>query len=220
MFPSVIYDDFFENPDLVVDLANSLDYEMGDGAWPGKRTEEIARIKGLKSFADSVTDKVLRLFYPDKQYSYVAKLVFQKVEGMHEDQFHVKNRGWIHKDSGRVIGGIIYLDKDPEEETGTSLYKNRQLTFPHSPEEDSCKRRWYTGKDVSDEEYHNLFYSNPTHFEETVKVKNVYNRLFMFNGNEYHGVQTYGSRDRTRLTLAFFVTFVNHNNYAFPTHRE
>ena len=127
---------------------------------------------------------------------------------------------WIHKDSGRAIGGIIYLDKDPEEETGTSLYKNKQLIFPHSHEEDSCKRRWYTGKDVSDEEYHNLFYSNPTHFEETVKVKNVYNRLFMFNGNEYHGVQTYGSHDRTRLTLAFFITYVNHNTYPFPTIRE
>ena len=153
-------------------------------------------------------------------FCYYAKVVFQKVKGFHEDQFHVKNRGWIHKDSGRAIGGIIYLDKDPEEETGTSMYKNKQLIFPHSHEEDSCKRRWYTGKDVSDEEYHNLFYSNPTHFEETVKVKNVYNRLFMFNGNEYHGVQTYGSHDRTRLTLAFFITYVNHNTYPFPTLRE
>ena len=220
MFPAVIFDDFFENPDIVVDLANSLDYEIGDGAWPGIRTEELGKIKGLKSFADSVTDKILRMFYPDKQFGYYAKLGFQKVKGFHEDQFHVKNRGWIHKDSGRAIGGIIYLDKDPEEETGTSLYKNKQLIFPHSHEEDSCKRRWYTGKDVSDEEYHNLFYSNPTHFEETVKVKNVYNRLFMFNGNEYHGVQTYGSHDRTRLTLAFFITYVNHNTYPFPTIRE
>ena len=220
MFPAVIFDDFFENPDLVVELADSLDYEMGDGAWPGVRTEELGKIKGLKFFADSVTDKVLRMFYPDKQFSYYAKLVFQKVKGFHEDQFHVKNRGWIHKDSGRAIGGIIYLDKEPQEETGTSLYKNKQLIFPHSPEEDSMKRRWYTGKDVSDEEYHKLFYSNPTHFEETLKVKNVYNRLFMFNGNEYHGVQTYGSHDRTRLTLAFFITYVNHNTHSFPTLRE
>ena len=35
MFPALIYDDFFENPDLVVDLANSLEYKPGDGAWPG-----------------------------------------------------------------------------------------------------------------------------------------------------------------------------------------
>jgi len=220
MFPAVIYDDFFENPDLVVDLANSLDYEMGDGAWPGIRTKELGKIKGLKFFADSVADKILGIFYPDKQFAYYAKLVFQKVKGFHEDQFHVKNRGWIHKDSGRAIGGIIYLNKNPEEETGTSLYKNKQLIFQHSHEEDSCKRRWYTGKDVSDEEYHNLFYSNPTHFEETLKVKNVYNRLFMFNGNQYHGAQTYGSHDQTRLTLAFFITFVNHSTHPFPTFRE
>tara|TARA_B100000965_G_C19539492_1_gene734901 strand:- start:683 stop:1345 length:663 start_codon:yes stop_codon:yes gene_type:complete len=220
MFPAVIYDDFFENPDLVVDLANSLEFEMGDGAWPGTRTKELGEIKGTRSFADSVTDKVLRMFYPDKQYHYFAKRVFQKIKGFHEDQFHVKNRGWIHKDSGRAIGGIIYLDKEPEEETGTSLYRNKQLVFPHTVEEDSLKRRWYTGQDVSDEEYHKLFYSNPTHFEETVKVKNVYNRLFMFNGNQYHGVQTYGSPDRDRLTLAFFVTFVNHYTHTFPTLRE
>ena len=33
MFPALIYDDFFENPDLVVDLANSLEYEPGDGVY-------------------------------------------------------------------------------------------------------------------------------------------------------------------------------------------
>jgi len=153
MFPAVIYDDFFENPDLVVDLANSLEFEMGDGAWPGTRTKELGEIKGARSFADSVTDKVLRMFYPDKQYHYFAKRVFQKIKGFHEDQFHIKNRGWIHKDSGRAIGGIIYLDKEPEEETGTSLYRNKQLVFPHTHEEDSLKRRWYTGQDVSDEEH-------------------------------------------------------------------
>ena len=53
---------------------------------------------------------------------------------MHEDKYHVKNRGWIHKDISRVIGGIVYLSKDPEEDTGTSLYKNKQLTFPYGLE--------------------------------------------------------------------------------------
>lgn len=220
MFPTVIYDDFFENPDLVVDLANSLNYEMGDGSWPGIRTEQLGEIEELKFFADSVTDKILRMFYPDKQYSYVAKLMFQKIKGMHEDQFHIKNRGWIHKDHSRSIGGIIYLNKDPEEQTGTSLYKNKQLIFPHNKETDSCKKRWYTGKHVSDEEYSSLFYSNPTNFEETLNVKNVYNRLLMFGGNQYHGAQTYGSIDSIRLTLPFFITFVNHLTYPSPTLRE
>mgnify|MGYP003118723532 FL=1 len=220
MFPALIYDDFFENPDLVVDLANSLEYEPGDGAWPGVRTRELAEIPGLKEFRDLFLSKLLRLFYPDNHYDTFAKVVFQKVDGMHEDKYHIKNRGWIHKDISRVIGGIVYLSKDPEEDTGTSLYRNRQLTFPHGLAEDSCKRRWYTKKDVSDEEYHDLFYSNPDHFEETVRVKNVYNRLFMFNGNHYHGVQTYGSLGKTRLTLPFFVSFVNHPSYSYPLFRE
>ena len=50
MFPCIVYDNFFEDPDLVVDLANSLEYEPGDGSWPGVTELKISEImiKSLK----------------------------------------------------------------------------------------------------------------------------------------------------------------------------
>ena len=42
--------------------------------------------------------------------------------------------------------------------------------------------------------------------EETVKVKNVYNRLVLFNSTSLHAVQTYGTKER--LTMAFFNNYI------------
>ena len=39
-------------------------------------------------------------------------------------------------------------------------------------------------------------------FEETIKIKNLYNRLVLFNNNTLHAVQTYGTKER--LTIPFF----------------
>ena len=218
MFPYIVYDNFFEDPDLVVDFANSLEYRMGDGSWPGVRTNDIGHYD--YDFKKLVIDKICRLFYPDSDYQWYVKTVFQKVEGMHEDKYHIKNRGWIHKDTTRILGGIIYLDKNPEKDTGTSIYKKRKIAIPYTPEKDACKRKWYTGQDVSDEEYEKYFDSTSENYEEVLKVENVYNRLFMFTGHSHHGVHTYGSVGNTRLTLPFFFTSIHHPTFNFPTFRE
>jgi hypothetical protein len=42
MIPITIIDDFLENPDLVVDFANSLEYQKDEqGRWPGKRSNHL-----------------------------------------------------------------------------------------------------------------------------------------------------------------------------------
>ena len=217
-FPTIIYDNFFDDPDIIVDFANSLEYEGGDGSWPGKRTDDLQNID--MSFKKYFIDQILLMFYPDKLYDWYAKVRFQKVESMHEDQYHIKNCGWIHKDVTDAAGGIVFLDKNPAEDTGTSLYKKKNIFFPTSKQIVDCKKKWYTGEDVSDEEYASHFHSHSGNFDETVRVKNVYNRLLLFNGNEYHGVHTYGPPDHTRLTLVFFITFVNHVNLNYPLIRQ
>ena len=40
-----------------------------------------------------------------------------------EDKYDNKNRGWIHQDIDTWFGGIVYLTKNPEPDTGTSVYK-------------------------------------------------------------------------------------------------
>ena len=43
-FPITIVDNFFEDPDAIVELANSHKFYNPDvGNWPGKRTKQLAR---------------------------------------------------------------------------------------------------------------------------------------------------------------------------------
>ena len=50
----------------------------------------------------------------------------------------------------------------------------------------------------------NLFHHNQ--FEETIKIKNIYNRLVLFNSDTLHAVQTYGTKER--LTIPFFNNYI------------
>ena len=44
-FPSLIIDNFFEDPDKVVDYANTLEYQQSvGGKWPGKRSDHLNRL--------------------------------------------------------------------------------------------------------------------------------------------------------------------------------
>ena len=218
MYPSVIYDNFLDNPDAVAEFAESCEYHFNDGRWPGYRTKDLSEINpDLKT---NITRKIVNIFFPDKMATWYSQMAFQKVIPMHEDKYHIKNRGWVHLDSNVQFGGIIYLDKDPEEDTGTSLYKLKHTHFQHTDNEERIKRTFYGGEDVSDEEYEKYFMSTEKYYEETVRVKNVYNRLFLFNGQQLHGVQTFGSQGRTRLTIPFFFNWVNHHQYSAPFSRE
>ena len=45
IWPSICIDNFFDNPDKVVETANSFHYEKDkDGRWPGERCEHVGNI--------------------------------------------------------------------------------------------------------------------------------------------------------------------------------
>ena len=64
----------------------------------------------------------------------------------------------------------------------------------------------FFGNPIDDDEYNKAYNSYHDQFEETVKVKNVYNRLVLFNSTSLHAVQTYGTKER--LTMAFFNNYI------------
>lgn len=213
MFPICIVDNFFQNPDNVVDFANTLEYNPGNGRWPGVRTDALANVAPM--LQSEIGGKIVRLFYPEQDFRFAAEIMFQKVQPMHEDQYHIKNRGWIHRDENQAFGGIIYLTKDPEPNTGTSIFESKTFSeFNVTHANHAVQKRFYTGEDVSDEEYEENFYSTPDKWRETVKVENVYNRMFMFSSRYAHAVQTFGTKER--LTLAFFFKDICSPSFAPP----
>ena len=59
MYPNLIVDNFFEDPDSIVDLSKNLQYSSSDdGRWPGIRSNYLHRIyprlKGKTAFASFI----------------------------------------------------------------------------------------------------------------------------------------------------------------------
>jgi hypothetical protein len=205
-FPVTVLDNFYENPDLVRQFALSLDYYTDpEGRWPGKRTATLDEVN--QSFFETFCNKLFGLFYDldDKFINYNLATTFQSVSNYSENPDSELNTGWIHQDVECICSGVIYLNPNPQENTGTSVYsridgENNGLT-------QSEKFKLYLGKEpVNESEYAEQILENNNKFEETVSIKNVYNRMILFEGGVFHGVPSYySSSSEPRLTQVFFV---------------
>ena len=200
-YPITIVDDFFEDPDGVVELANELSYyNPNTGNWPGTRTKNL-HVENPRFF-NYFGNKIHLLHHDETPQYWNLQCHFQLINPFCDDKHSKKNRGWIHQDIDTWFGGIVYLNPDPEPDTGTSLYKVKKgFSFQQQAEID-YKEALYRSEEVNDLEYEKAYDSMRNQFEETASIANVYNRFVMFNNKTHHGVQTFGSKPR--LTLNFF----------------
>ena len=120
-YPVTIVDNFFEDPDGVVELAENLKwYPPTKGNWPGERTKQLHAEDNR--FFNYFGEK-LHYLYHDKIPNYwEMQTHFQKIKPFSKDKWDKRNQGWIHSDVDTWFGGIVYLTKDPEPDTGTSVY--------------------------------------------------------------------------------------------------
>ena len=200
-YPVTIVDNFFEDPDEIVKLAEELKwYPPETGNWPGLRTKQL-HLENERLF-NYIGEKIQHLFHDTIPDYWELQAHFQKIEPFSDDQWDKRNQGWIHQDIDTHFGGIVYLSKNPEPNTGTSIYKTKQGYCTQYLNELKIKERHYLGEDIPDEEYDEAFNAMMDQFVETVTVENVYNRLVLFNSKTYHGVKTFGNKPR--LTLNFF----------------
>jgi|TARA_B100000427_G_scaffold196188_1_gene163071 hypothetical protein len=200
-YPITIVDDFFEDPDAIVKMANELKYYPPDtGNWPGMRTKQLHVVEDR--FFQYFGEKIMLLFHDNTPEYWKLQSHFQKILPFHEDQYDKLNRGWIHQDLDTYFGGIVYLTKDPEPDTGTSIYKTTTGFAMQYASELKLKERKYRGEEVDREEYCKAYDAAHAQYKESVKIENVYNRFVMFNNKTHHGVQTFGTKER--LTLNFF----------------
>lgn len=192
MIPITILDNFFPDPDKIVDIALQQEYFPHDrGRWPGKRSAHIGQWN--KGLFDYICNKILTIISLENTSHCILDCQFHIIEPQSDVQDDPKNFGLIHTDDV-LFGGVIYLNKNPQKNTGTSIYSSTtgyELLGPrigiyHLEPDEFIKT-------------HNL---NNSQFVETVNIKNVYNRLVMFSGNTFHGIQTFGNKPR--LSLVFF----------------
>ena len=107
MYPVVVQDNFFPDPDAIVEYSQQLEYLTDpNGRWPGKRSKYFHELDHeLFAF---VGTKIHNIFYENPPQFWEMEMSFQITSPLHEDPTNKKNLGWVHKDTNRFFGGVIY----------------------------------------------------------------------------------------------------------------
>jgi len=199
-YPLIIKDNFFPDPDAIVKASNKLQYYSSENNWPGLRTKPLNEVNP-KLFAYT-GQKIFHLLHDRIPETYAMMMGFQKIKSFIEgDKWNRKNRGWIHKDYC-LFGGIIYLDKNPDKDAGTGVYKSKDGYDVHTDESIGIKEDHFTGKQIDDEKFNRGYDIIENQYEETLRIPNLYNRLVLIPGDQPHSMTTIG--DKERNTMVFF----------------
>ena len=200
-FPSLCIDNFYERPDEVRDIAESMVYKRKtqENFWPGKRTENIGEID--KSLHHETCTKILSIFYPFqlenfRAIQFRASSFFQKIE-----KFNSKiNTGWIHRDAPNVLSCVIYLSK--KSMNGTSIYRPKK-SFTKDIHKEINSSVIHGNKNIS-EKHINALKENNDQFEQVVNFKGIYNRAVIFDAAQWHAANGFGNEEEERLTMIVF----------------
>lgn len=210
-FPLTVIDNFFDYPEAVVEFAESVEYSPPkESTYPGVISSQEV-IESNPSLVNWAMSKVINLFYDlDRTYiAWNAESSFQKITPYNnDDQYHILNRGIPHIDiPGCVAAGVVYLNKNPSKDTGTSLYQkalgSEFYQVPHELVDGSMKH--HSGHTVDN--YEKIVQDHFDNFEETARIQAKFNRLVFYSADSWHSQTTYGKKDdEDRLTFRFFIS--------------
>jgi len=186
MFASlVVKDDFFSNPNELVEVAKTCEYFCGGaqegvelrgvttrrnevkGSWRGFRSPQIQNIN--KQLSDKVFSELFNKLTKNtyiRFFEYTVEAYFHYLPSACKFE-----ENWKHTDDGCIFAGVVYLNKTPCKESGTMIFDAETKTT----------------------------------------VDNRFNRLVFFDPTKIHSAQgSFGeSVDDARLTLNLFVTKFN-----------
>jgi hypothetical protein len=205
----LIIDNFYENPDEIIENALSLDFHIvGNGdtfdknsittknlKFPGKRTQSMATYElkhKIEQYIMSFGGKMVNFYIPSQN---------DRVNGLlnNNGAFQITNsynKSYIHTDCINQYnwGGIVFLSKHPPLESGTLFYQyNNGVMTEHE------KKLTYKTEFDSDR-------YDDTKWELINKIGNVFNRLILFRSKCFHISADYfgNGNDDFRLTQVFF----------------
>lgn len=195
--PLTVVDDFLPDPDKWREYALSCDYYSDpDGKWPGERSRDLRLIDTV--LYNKLCVRFFSLFFDPKAHNlhFEVQANFQKIK-------RTQDVGWIHTDNPSMASGIVYLNKNPNIENGTSLYKPKDIRTTNIHLDKKVDS--YLGK-ISHQESLKYCLENNDQYIETSRIGNQYNRLVAFDSSCYHGANLSDiPESEERLTLVFFV---------------
>lgn len=212
MIPVTILDNFYNDPYKIREYALAQSFTRHEGAsWPGLRTKMLLDLD--KDMYKSFVDKMLAVCFnlPTDHIGCNVDVFFQTTAEHYEE-------GWIHTDTGVSFAGVIYLSPNPLIDAGTSIYQENGVLQEY---DQYPKVEFYNGETTDISKYRNLRDTHNSNFTKTIDVSNVFNRLVLFSGEEWHRESKFfgSSLTDSRLTQVFFVNLKTYNNTNTPIMR-
>jgi hypothetical protein len=199
----LVLDNFLEFPTIIREWAINQEYytakeftEMyGQHTdWPGRRTKHVVDLD--KAYADKILTRVASI-----SSSYFG---LKNISIRSYFQLNTKDDGdsWVHQDNNVKLAAILYLNPNPPVNTGTILYHCKDANLWESYM--NTGEGYNTLKTINQVENKQL-YENL--FEPKDVIGNVFNRLVLYSGTEYHkSTEYFGSTPKDgRLTQVFFI---------------
>jgi hypothetical protein len=200
--PTIILDNFYENPDLIRDWALSQEFFKGNrGSWPGLRTELLHTLNpGLFNLI------LKKLLFVLKDYGYTEILDmqtgFQVIEGSW-------GTGWVHDDDPKLhVAGVIYLSPDAPTGSGTTIYED-QSDFNGDKYTELFMKDVFSETVEERAQYSKYREEQRAHFKPSISMGNVYNRCVIFDTRNWHSADNFfgDTLENSRLTQVFFIKF-------------
>jgi hypothetical protein len=181
----LIIDNFYNNAMETRNFILTQDFKV-IGNYPGQRTESYANehlkdmIQGyITHFSGKITD------WPTNKDSYNGAFQYTTSH----------DRTWIHNDSWNNWAGVLYLTPNAPITAGTGIYRFKDGT--RTVKEAEIR----DNKKILDE-----YSQDYTKWELVDRIGNVFNRLVLFNANQYHASLDYfgTNKENGRLFQVFF----------------
>lgn len=206
LWPTLCVDDFFNNPEEIVNFSKTLKYEKNvEGKWPGERSISLHKINF--EFVDFVTKKIISVLFPINYLNmrWEIQQFFQKING----NFYTSN-GWVHTDTPKELTAIIYLSN--HKKCGTSFFKPKKF-YSKLIDPNLIEKKY--GENLNENKYLN---ENNEKFDKILTIDSKFNRLLLFDSNQYHAAEKFKEQDidEDRLTLITFFTNISGNCNKYP----
>ena len=198
MFSTTQINNFFNDPDKILNKAESCSYyKSKKGWWPGERSKSL-HILYPKLFNQIISSVLSNFFSQGEQINFQnAEVFFHKIKPYKN---YLLNKGWIHRDDCE-LAGLIYLNKKFTINTGTGMYIPKQeIDYKDSINQ---KINLYLNNIYDEKKYEKTMLDMEKQFTKVAEFQNIYNNFVCYPGNNFHRLENFGTEER--LTLVFFI---------------
>ena len=203
----LVIDDFYLAPLEVRKLALSLEFKRPARTnYPGERTGNLQDV--APDFYAMWVKKFMDIFGElNRKGEWTFSTQFQRIStNIHDPE---ANDGWVHSDPSEIIGGVVYLNPEPDPDSGTSIMCPKPGLLPQTNANLRFRNDFYGGRNgITEEEFVRAKQHNNSRYEVDIAVKNRFNRAMIFDCNQPHKQTSFGKQNDYRLTQVFFANKV------------